>query len=244
MTVRHGIPLGALICGTDLATCYRRAAALFFHCPNTVQTLHVLPYVGSRASLRGHYYWNSIVLLTHRLESLVFSSVLLAYRSFRMSPRPHLDPPVNIFLHLLGNGLSCGEAIRPIARGETLIRHWDLGEYQWRHTERTRWWSYESGANQARILYDLLKPSDDYYLDCLRHDADHTRPDRTQWYCEDTFNSQALLVEACEADLVERRRQSKERLHAELEASERLLHQEASERLFMQSSDVNVLLIV
>ena len=134
-----------------------------------MQTLPVLPYVSSRASLRSHYFWNALDLLTHRLEGLVFPSVLLAYRSIRVSAQPHLDPPVNFVLHFLGNGLSCGEAIRTIARGETLIRHWDLGEYQWRRT--------------------------DNYLDCLRHDVDDTRPDRTQWYSEETFKSHALLVE-------------------------------------------------
>ena len=117
--------------------------------------------------------------MTHSLEGLIFPSVLLANSSHRLSVRPALDPPVNIVLHFLGNGLSCGEVIRPIAVGEALLRHWDLGDYQWRHTERTMWWSYESGANQARVLYDLLKPSDDYYLDCLRHDADYTRPEHT-----------------------------------------------------------------
>ena len=161
VTARKEIPLGALLCGTDLATCYRGAASLFFHSPNTVQTLPVLPYVSSRASLRGHYSWNALDLLTHRLEGLVFLSVLLAYRSSRLSAQPHLDPPVNFVLHFLGNGLSCGEAIRTIARGETLIRHWDLGEYQWRRT--------------------------DNYLDCLRHDVDDTRPDRTKWYSEKNF---------------------------------------------------------
>ena len=50
-------------------------------------------------------------------------------------------------------------------------------------------------------------------------------------------------MEACEADLVESRRQSKKRYRDQLEASERLLYQEASERLLMQSSDVNVLLV-
>ena len=151
---------------------------------------------------------------------------------------------MNIVLHFLGIWLSCGEAIRTIAKGEALIRHWDLGDYQWRHTERASWWSYESGANQARILYDLQKPSDEYYLDCLRHDADDTRPDRTQWYREDTFRAQALLVEACEADRVESRRRNGKRYRDCLEASERRLYQEEAERLLMQSSDVNVLLIV
>ena len=84
-------------------------------------------------------------------------------------------------------------------------------------------------------MYALQKPSHDYYLDCLRHDADDTRPDRTQWYREDTFNAQALLVEACEADILESRRQSRKRYRDSLEESERLL---------MQSCDVNVLLIV
>ena len=235
MTARREIPLGALLCGTDLATCYRGPAALFYHCPNTVQTLPLLPCLNVSASIRGHYSWNALDLLTHRLEGLVFPSVLLAHKSYQMSRRPHLDPPVNIVLHFLGNGLSCGETIRTIAKGEQLVRHWDLGDYQWRHTKSAHWWAHESGAYQARTLYALQKPSHEYYLDCLRHDADDTRPDRTQWYRAGTFEGQALLVEACEADIVETRRQSRKRYRESLEESERLL---------MQSYDVNVLLIV
>ena len=45
VTARREIPLGALLCGTDLATCYRGPAALFYHCPNTVQTLPLLPFL-------------------------------------------------------------------------------------------------------------------------------------------------------------------------------------------------------
>ena len=235
MTARREIPLGALLCGTDLATCYRGPAALFYHCPNTVQTLPLLPCLNVSASIRGHYSWNALDLLTHRLEGLVFPSVLLAHKSYQMSRRPHLDPPVNIVLHFLGNGLSCGETIRTIAKGEQLVRHWDLGDYQWRHTKSAHWWAHESGAYQARTLYALQIPSHEYYLDCLRHAADDTRPDRTQWYRAGTFEGQALLVEACEADIVETRRQSRKRYRESLEESERLL---------MQSYDVNVLLIV
>ena len=171
--------------------------------------------------------------MTHRLEGLIFPSVLLANRSHRVLVRPALDPPVNIVLHFLGNGLSCGEVIRKIPAGGTLIRHWDLGEYQWRHTDRTRWWSYESGANQARVLYDLLKPSDDYYLDCLQHDADYTRTDRTLWYCEATFACQALLAENCNADLLAVR--SSNELYQGVK--------ECSERLLMQGCDLNILLV-
>ena len=235
MVARREIPLGALLCGTDLATCYRGPAALFYHSPNTVQALPWLPCLTTSASIRGHYSWNPIDLLTHRLEGLIFPSVLLANQNFRLYRRPSLDTKVNIVLHFLGNGLSCGEAIRTISKGEELVRHWDLGEYQWRHRDHAARWSNESGAYQARTLYALQKPYHEYYLDCLRHDADDTRPDRIQWYREDTFNAQALLVEACEADIVESRRQSRKRYRETLEESERLL---------MQSYDVNVLLIV
>ena len=233
VSARRELPLGALLCGTDLATCYRGAASLFYHCPYTVQTLPVLPYVSARASLRGHYSWDTLDLMTHRLEGLIFPSLLLANRSPRVTVQPSLCVLPNVVLHFLGNGLSCGEVIRPITIGEALIRHWDLGDCQWRHTERTRWWSYNDGASQARIRYDLLKPSDDYYLDCLSHDADYTRADRTLWYCEATFTCQALLAENCNADLVEQRRASKERYQVE---------QQASERSFLQLCDVNALL--
>ena len=72
----------------------------------------------------------------------------------------------NLVLHFLWNGLTCGEVIRQIGIGEALLRHWSLGDYRWNHTKLTRWWCYKNGASQARILFDLLKPSDDYYLDC------------------------------------------------------------------------------
>ena len=64
-----------------------------------------------------------------------------------MTVRLLLHALSNIVLHFLGNALSCGEVIRPIAVGEALIRRWDLGGYQWRHTERTKWWSYNDGAS-------------------------------------------------------------------------------------------------
>ena len=235
LLARREIPLGALLCGTDLATCYRGPAALYYHSPNSVQTWPSFPCLNISTSICGHYSWNPIDLLTHRLEGLVFPSVLLAPKSFRLYRRPSLDTEVNIVLHFLGNGLSCGEAIRTINKGEELVRHWDLGEYQWRHTERAGWWCNESGAYQARTLYALQKPSNGYYLDCLKHDADDTRPDRIKWYHDATFEAQALLVEACEADIVEMQRRSRKRDRDSLEASERLL---------MQSYDVNVLLIV
>ena len=100
--------------------------------------------------------------MTHGLEGLIFSSVLLANSSHRVTVLPVSRGLPNIVLHFLGNGLFCGEVIRPIGIGEALLRHWSLGDYAWRHTKLARWWCYKDGATQASILFDSLKPSDDY----------------------------------------------------------------------------------
>ena len=150
--------------------------------------------------------------MTHRLEGLIFPSVLLVNRSRRVTVLPVSRGLPNIVLHFLGNGLTCGEVIRPIHTGEALLQHWSLGDYAWRHTQLTQGWCYKDGASQAGILYDLLKPSDDYYLDGVSHDADDTRADLTQWYCEATFDSEALLAEVCNADIAQRRKEEKRAL--------------------------------
>ena len=85
----------------------------------------------------------------------------------------------------------------------------------------------------ARVLYDLLKPSDDYYLDCLQHDSDHSRPDRTLWYCEEALACQTLLAENCNADLLAVR--SSNELYQGVK--------ECSERRLMQGCDLNVLFV-
>ena len=188
LLARRPLPLGALICGIDLAACERGAASLFYHSPNVVQTLPLLPIASSSSFLRGHYSWDPMDLLTHRLEGLIFPSVLLVNRALRTS-----DLVPNIVLHFLGNGVTCGEVIRPIAKGEALLRHWNLGGFKWRHIRLTRGWSAQDGSTQAKLIYDLVKPSNQYHLDCIAHDADDTRPAGTPWYRADTFEALVLL---------------------------------------------------
>ena len=175
---RRPLPLGALLCGTDLATCERRTASLFYHSPHVVQTLPVLSYTSPSACLRGHYSWSTLDLMTHRLEGLIFPSVLLANRTLCFAELPPSRLLPNIVLPFLVNGLTCGEVIRPVQTGEPLLRHWSLRTYAWRHTALTRGWSSKDASIQARVLYDLLKPSDGYHLDCASHDADDSRRDR------------------------------------------------------------------
>ena len=95
------LPVGSMLCGTDLASSPRSSASLLHHSPNIVQTLLVIPYVSARCFIVGKYLWNQRDLLTHRVEGLVFPSVLLANRSFRYSVDPRVEP--NIVLHYLGN---------------------------------------------------------------------------------------------------------------------------------------------
>ena len=193
LLARRPLPLGALICGTDLATCERGAASLFYHSPNVVQALPLLPVASSSEFLRGHYSLDPVDLLTHRPEGLIFPSVLLANRTLRTVVAGSSRLPPNIVLHFLGNGLTCGEVIRPIAKGEALLRHWSLGGFACRHIRLTRGWSAKDGSTQARIIYDLLKPSNQYHLDCVSHDADESRPGGSPWYRADTFEALVLL---------------------------------------------------
>ena len=85
LLARRDLVVGSLLCGTDLATCTRSSASLFFHSPNVVQTLPVLPYVSPSSFMRGHYSWNKRELLTNRLEELIFPTVLLSDISLRLS---------------------------------------------------------------------------------------------------------------------------------------------------------------
>ena len=110
--------------------------------------------------------------------------MLLANRQLRLTVLPPSRSLTNIVLHFLGNGLTCGEVIQPVQTGEPLLRHWSLGTYAWRHTALTRGWSSKDASTQARVLYDLLKPSDGYHLDCASHDVDDSRADRSSWYRE------------------------------------------------------------
>ena len=125
---RRELLVGSLLCGTDLAFSTRSSASLFHHRPNVVQTLPMIPFDSARCFIVGKYSWNQQDLLTHRVEGLVFFSVLLANRTFRYSANPRVKP--NIVLHFQGNGLCCGEVIRLIRVGEPLIRHWSLGAFE------------------------------------------------------------------------------------------------------------------
>ena len=122
--------------------------------------------------------------MTHRLDGLIFPSVLLANRTLRLTVLPPSLLLLNIVLHFLVNGLTRVEVIRPVQTDEPLLRHWSLGAYAWRHTALTRGWSSKDSSPQARVLYDLLKPSDGYHLDCASHDVDDSRADRSSWYRE------------------------------------------------------------
>ena len=191
----------------------------------------MIPYASHRSFIPGHYSWNTRELLTHRLEGLVFPSVLLSERTLRLIVR--LDPRIyaNIVLHFLGNGLTCGEVIRPIRAGQALLRHWSLGAYTWRHTDLTEGWSGKDAGTQSRILFDLMKPSDAYYLDCALHDADGYRADRSIWYRNDTFESHYLLERACQDDIARHLEEDRNRYYA---------HKEGRERTLMSACDVNV----
>ena len=57
----------------------------------------------------------------------------------------------------------------------------------------TRGWSSMDGPTQSEILFELLKPSYQYYLDCASPDADDSRTDYSAWYRAATFNAQSRL---------------------------------------------------
>ena len=151
---QRDLPVGSLLCGTELSSFERGSAALFHHSPNVVRAIPDTPL--SNPHLRGYYSWNPIDLLSYRLEGLVFPSALLATKTLRwcVSPATRLYP--NIVLHFLGNGLNCGEVIAPILAGEELRRHWNLGPYAWSKEEITRGWIDQTPITQARILVDHL----------------------------------------------------------------------------------------
>ena len=103
---------------------------LYRHCPSPL-------YVSARAALSAHYSWDTLDLMAHRLEGLIFSSVLIANRSRRVTVRHYSLALPKRVLDFMGNGLSCGEFIWPVSVVDALIRHWSLGDNQWRQTERT-----------------------------------------------------------------------------------------------------------
>ena len=88
--------------------------------------------------------------------------------------------------------------------GEPLIRHWSLGAFKWKHTPVTRGWSSMNGSEQAEILFKLLKPADQYNLDCASHYADDSRTNNSQWYRETTFNAQSPLNAVTRVNLAQR----------------------------------------
>ena len=96
-------------------------------------------------------------------------------------------------------------------KGEALLRHWSLGGFAWRHIRLTRGWSAKDGSTQARIIYDLLKPSNQYHLDCVTHDADYSRPVGSPWYRADTFEALVLLHYALYEDIARFRSEDRER---------------------------------
>ena len=112
---RRELVVGSLLCETDLDFSTRSSTSLFYHSPNVVQTLPMIPFVSARSFIMGKYSWNQGDLLTHRVKGLVFPSVLLAHRTLRYSANPRVKP--NIGLHFLGNGLCYGEVIRLIHLG-------------------------------------------------------------------------------------------------------------------------------
>ena len=61
------------------------------------------------------------------------------------------------------------------------------------------------------MLYDLLKPSDQYHLDCASHDADDSRPEGSPWYREDSFEALVLLHGACYACMTQFRVEERNR---------------------------------
>ena len=109
------LPVGALLCGTELGSFDRGSAYLYHNSPNVALSL---PFP-NRAKLdwRGHYSWNNLELLSYRLEGLIFPSVLLAAKAHCWRTPSHWYPNANIVLHFMGNGLTCGEVITEIAAG-------------------------------------------------------------------------------------------------------------------------------
>ena len=59
------------------------------------------------------------------------------------------------------------------------------------------------------MLFDLLKLADSYFLDCLAHDTDDTRTDRSAWYYSATFGAlssmNCIVAESVEASTLAQR---------------------------------------
>ena len=81
------------------------------------------------------------------------------------------------------------------------------------------------------MLYDLLRPSDQYHLDCASHDADDSRQEGSPWYRVDSFEALVLLYGAYYADMDQFRPENRNRY---------LAREEERERNLMSACDVNV----
>ena len=117
---RRDLPLGALICGTELLAFARGSAYLFHHSSNVARAW---PFSNNLSPhWRGHYSWSTLELLSYQVEGLVFPSILLAARAHRWRIPSHWYPSPKIVLHFLGKGLTCGEILRDVSAGEAQTR--------------------------------------------------------------------------------------------------------------------------
>ena len=81
------LQVGALLCGTELGSYDRGSAYLYHNSPNVALSL-AFPN-RAKPDWRGHYSWNYLVLLSYRLEGLIFPSVLLAAKALRWRTSSH-----------------------------------------------------------------------------------------------------------------------------------------------------------
>ena len=79
------LPIGALLCGTELDSFDRGSAYVYHQSPNVALSL---PFSnGANPEWRGHYSRSTLELLSYRLEGLIFPSVLLAAKAHRWRTR-------------------------------------------------------------------------------------------------------------------------------------------------------------
>ena len=99
----------------------------------------------------------------------------------------------------------------------------------------TEGWTSRDARTQARVLFDLLKPADSYFLDCIAHDTDDTRTDLSSWYNAATFGvlstMNCIVAESVEASILAHRNDD----YAWYSAREECL-----ERTAMSVCDINV----
>ena len=114
--------------------------------------------------------------------------MLLAAQAHRWRTHSHWYPSVNIVLHFLRNGLTCGEVITDIAAGEDRVRHFGTRAFAWSNTWVTREWITKSAEKQAALLFEDLVKCDKYFADCTSHDEIESRLDRAIWYREEIFD--------------------------------------------------------